>query len=362
MEFTKKKKQNLSRFFKVQKKLQLCKKKTALYEKEIYDLTQLIEISKSLNSLLSLDHLIESITYAIMAQMQTPGCVIFIQKSFDDTVFVLNRTHADIFDSERHLLSVNINHPILQILTERESSVTAQELKDALPNDKTLEILLEFEPLLFVPLKTKNQLVGFLLLSAPMGSRGTYSEYDKKLLFDISKLAAIAIHNSLLIDMTTTDIMTRLKLKHYFFTVISEQLATIPEEVPSTVLMLDIDHFKAINDTYGHTCGDIVLQKVAAAIQTSVRSSDLAARYGGEEFVVFLHNAGKELGMEVAERIRKSVENMKVEYEGVTITVTISVGVAEYDSEHDTLKQLVARADKALYVSKDSGRNRVSFL
>ena len=161
-------------------------------------------------------------------------------------------------------------------------------------------------------------------------------------------------------DMTTTDMMTRLKMKHYFFTVLINKLdQSALEKLPLGILMLDIDHFKRFNDTYGHACGDLVLKEVAAIIKNSVRSEDLAARYGGEEFVVMLYDTNEKTAVQVAERIRKNIETLVIEYEGNRMNVTISIGIALcLPDETIQAKPLVECADTALYESKHNGRNR----
>ena len=163
--------------------------------------------------------------------------------------------------------------------------------------------------------------------------------------------------------MTTTDMMTRLKLKHYFYTVLADKLDEAQRnDNPLAVLMLDIDHFKRFNDTYGHACGDFVLQKVAKIISDGVRTHDLAARYGGEEFVVLLSNTDAPSAMMVAERIRKNIESCDFNYENQHMTVTISIGVAVlHNGKKITPARLVELADQGLYISKENGRNRSSF-
>jgi diguanylate cyclase (GGDEF)-like protein len=162
--------------------------------------------------------------------------------------------------------------------------------------------------------------------------------------------------------MTTTDMMTKLKLKHYFYTVLLERMEKAAERGQDlSVLMLDIDHFKQFNDTYGHSCGDAVLKQVAHTLRESVRPTDLAARYGGEEFCVLLPDADEERAMAVAERVRSAIEEARTEYEGLSLQVTVSVGAARYRPGQDISgRNLIDRADKALYRSKQSGRNRVS--
>jgi two-component system cell cycle response regulator len=162
--------------------------------------------------------------------------------------------------------------------------------------------------------------------------------------------------------MTTTDMMTKLKMKHYFYTMLLERMEHAASSGrPLSVIMMDIDHFKKFNDTYGHSCGDAVLKEVARIIQASVRAIDLAARYGGEEFCLLLPDTERERASAVAERIRQGVSGAATEYEGRALRVTISLGVAQYDPSRDLSgKSLIDRADRALYYSKQHGRDLVS--
>lgn len=125
-----------------------------------------------------------------------------------------------------------------------------------------------------------------------------------------------------------------------------------------SALMMDIDHFKNVNDTYGHLVGDQVLISVAQALIRSLRPSDMPVRYGGEEFTVFLPSATGDNARMVAERIRKNVENMSIALaDGTILQVTISIGIAERINA-DTVSSIIERADKALYYAKENGRNR----
>jgi diguanylate cyclase (GGDEF)-like protein len=130
---------------------------------------------------------------------------------------------------------------------------------------------------------------------------------------------------------------------------------------PLTILVFDIDHFKKINDIHGHPSGDYVLKELGRLILNNViRSEDFFARYGGEEFVLVLLNAKAEIGSEVAERLRATVQTHIFNYNGIIIPVTISVGVAERSVQDKSWDDLFSRADRALYQSKQSGRNRVT--
>ena len=344
-----------------------CKKyedKILHQEKEIFDLKQLLQISKSLNSVLEFDRLIEAILYIVMAQLKTLGAAIFTKKSFDDNIFVLNRDHYGFDITHDVQYSINIDHPLISFLDKSDSGHTPDEISKNIKTDKIVKDLFSLRPSFFVPLKAKNRMIGFLLLGERMESTHQFTDYEKNIIENIASLAAIAINNSQLLEMTTTDIMTHLKLKHYFFTLLMERLYTInssgEKKETLSILMLDIDFFKNINDTYGHAVGDIVLEEVARIIKSCTRSADTAARYGGEEFVVMLNNTPSDAAMAIAERIRKSIEEKIIMYNGKKINVTISIGVSSYNFDFESAKSIVDRADKALYESKQNGRNNVT--
>lgn len=131
-------------------------------------------------------------------------------------------------------------------------------------------------------------------------------------------------------------------------------------EEPLACLMVDIDHFKMVNDTYGHDAGDLVLKEVAGRLTTSVRGSDLACRTGGEEFAILMPRTPRDSAHEIADRVLRSVSGDKVKLEdGQTLDVTVSIGVSLLDPS-DSLATVLKRADEALYRSKENGRNRVT--
>ncbi len=158
--------------------------------------------------------------------------------------------------------------------------------------------------------------------------------------------------------LTDTDGLTGLYNRRYVF----EKLDSLDEDKRArnrdvSVIMLDLDHFKKINDTYGHPFGDRVLKKVGETIMKQARSSDLAGRYGGEEFIVVLPGTDLENGVMVAERICEGVRNIDFGVEG--LVVTISGGVAQMKAEGETTAELIDRTDKLLYSAKKKGRNRI---
>jgi len=129
--------------------------------------------------------------------------------------------------------------------------------------------------------------------------------------------------------------------------------------LPLCVLLLDVDHFKSINDKHGHAGGDQVLAAVSALLRRQLRTSDLSARWGGEEFVIALTNTGRENAEILAERLRQAIQRLSVPHGDVTISVSVSLGLAELRPE-ETLESLIDRADRAMYTAKVGGRNRLA--
>jgi two-component system cell cycle response regulator len=125
-------------------------------------------------------------------------------------------------------------------------------------------------------------------------------------------------------------------------------------------MMLDIDNFKQINDSYGHAVGDEVLQEFAQRCQRSVREVDLVGRYGGEEVVIFLPETDSTTAMHIAERLRACIEQTPMQVAEQILNVTVSIGVSRKDGNTLELETLIARADQAMYIAKHKGRNRVA--
>lgn len=124
-------------------------------------------------------------------------------------------------------------------------------------------------------------------------------------------------------------------------------------------IMIDIDHFKNVNDTYGHDAGDKILKAVSERLENSIRSNDVIARYGGEEFCILLVEASEYEALKKAERLRKLIESETFDYKGTPIPITISIGITFGDKNSDPDK-LIKEADEALYKSKNNGRNQVT--
>lgn len=170
---------------------------------------------------------------------------------------------------------------------------------------------------------------------------------------------AMQQQNQMLAALSVTDSLTGLYNRSKLDAILIDELARFNRtQRPFSLLMLDIDHFKTLNDTYGHVTGDEMLAAVAQILLQSVRSIDYAARYGGDEFIIILVETPADMARKTAERIRSQVENMRYSVDGTTISVTVSVGIVQCQRDDATPTLLLARVDNALYEAKRAGRNR----
>jgi diguanylate cyclase (GGDEF)-like protein len=191
-----------------------------------------------------------------------------------------------------------------------------------------------------------------------------YTDYEKKLFNMLANQAAVAINNAVIYQkveqMATHDGLTGLANHRHFQEFLTRELAGSKRHRHKTSLILmDIDHFKKFNDTYGHPVGDLVLKRLASVFSGMAREVDLPARYGGEEFVVVLSQTDLKGAFKFAERIRKTVSRMVITTDdGQQLKVTLSLGVAVFPADAADKRSLIAAADAALYVAKNNGRNR----
>jgi len=166
--------------------------------------------------------------------------------------------------------------------------------------------------------------------------------------------------SSNLYESATRDPLTDIYNKKYFLENLDREFRQYKRhEIPLSLIMFDLDHFKNINDTYGHPSGDEILKAVSKVVGTAIRKETVFARYGGEEFAIILTSTTMDQATILAERLRELVENCIVEHNNNKLSVTISLGVAFLTKDLSTSAQLIEYADQALYDAKSAGRNRV---
>ena len=170
----------------------------------------------------------------------------------------------------------------------------------------------------------------------------------------------LALANDKLQHMARTDELTGLGNRRAALTAMQEKWDEIEETwIPMAVVVLDLDHFKSINDTYGHDVGDLILAETARLLRENTRATEEVFRMGGEEFVLFCPQANASMAAVAAERMRAAMNEHVFERDGISFQVTVSLGVAERGPQMKGLDQLIKAADDALYAAKDAGRNCV---
>ena len=214
-----------------------------------------------------------------------------------------------------------------------------------------------------VPLVADQNSVGVMRFDIPL--EGSHEEKERKtdeyevILSDIAKHLALVVKTPSLHDRAIIDSLTGLFARRHFDIRIDDMFRLARRYgTPFSLILLDLDHFKQVNDTHGHRAGDRVLSESAEAITCVIRECDSAFRYGGEEFAVLLPETNSEHAYSIAERIRKAVKSHKVKVDGATVSVTASLGMAEYYPDLASYGELIALADKALYAAKQGGRNQ----
>ncbi|HWR57996.1 MAG TPA: diguanylate cyclase [Thermodesulfovibrionales bacterium] len=220
---------------------------------------------------------------------------------------------------------------------------------------------LKLRNILVVPLLMGNVVSGELILANRIGSEG-YSDKDEDLLLHLGFYTSFALEKARLHEETarlaTTDGLTGLNNHRTFQERLEMEIERAGRfEQAISLLIIDIDFFKKLNDTYGHRAGDEVLKKLSCRMVENVRNIDLVARYGGEEFVIILPGTTADGAMLSAERIRKAVEGPSIGVASNDIQVTVSIGVATFPEDASDREDLIEKADKALYAAKNAGRN-----
>ncbi len=285
------------------------------------------------------------------------------------------------YELQRILQEAGVNltdHPDLTFYqTEQQlKALLGQSLAPSLGtyNVKTHQFFFPSKPeqkgsVALLPLIRQNRLIGSLNLGSTSRERflsHTATDFLQRLAAIVSICLENTVNHERLKRVGLTDTLTGISNRRFFDQRIEEEIArAIRTSSPLSCLLLDIDFFKRINDTYGHQTGDSVLTDVANVIQSQLRGSDVLARYGGEEFSALLINTDTKDALEIAERIRECVASYRHHFnDQEQLEVTISIGIATLDkgANHDDIQAnshlLVKHADQALYQAKENGRNQ----
>jgi diguanylate cyclase (GGDEF)-like protein len=291
---------------------------------------------------------------------------------FRECKFLIIGKENDTFFIEK---TIKMSHPLAS--DEKEVQVLSPELKDEIALDlfyedqrprflsgpRDSERLRMFYPkediksLAANPLIVEDELIGILLLEDLIEK-----DFEKFLI--LAGQLALEIKKVRLYEtiqkLAIFDGLTGVYMRRHFLERVDEEVKRADyHKLNISFLMVDIDHFKACNDRYGHLVGDVVLSEIAGILKKNVREIDIICRYGGEEFAIALPDTGKKAATLVAERIRVMVQDYKFRAFDETPRVTVSIGISSYPADGKTMVELIEAADKALYTAKHSGRNMV---
>ncbi len=214
-----------------------------------------------------------------------------------------------------------------------------------------------------VPLMGRGQILGYISIYSDTSA--IYDGEHARLAEIFANEASIAIENARLFEqvqlLAVTDELTGFFNRRYFYELVEMELARARRYHHAvSLIMIDIDHFKKVNDDYGHTAGDLVLKEMCAVIRNAVRESDILGRHGGEEFVLLLPETPLDNAVEAADRLRRLVADHHITVGSLDITISVSGGVATFGDQCQTADELFRCADMAMYRAKQSGRNQVS--
>lgn len=269
----------------------------------------------------------------------------------EDSTLVIKAKEGNIFDFwvSRH------GNPLL-----------IEDIKNDFRFDLEKFKLLDIRPaasLISAPFISENKFLGIIRLDSNLAH--SYSQDDLRFLVSISDLGALGLENSELFrktqDLAIHDALTSLYTKGYFAERLKEEFRRCSRQnIPLSILMLDIDLFKNYNDKFGHAAGDIVLKKVSLIMSESLANFNaIISRFGGEEFCVILNGMDKTSAYSVAESLRQKIEAEKIILRREEKHITVSIGVANYPVDGVDEDELLRRSDKAMYAAKQKGRNKV---
>jgi diguanylate cyclase (GGDEF)-like protein len=321
----------------------------------IFDLTTMLDIGKTLNSSLSLGDVLDIIILTCNGHFHASDAVILLSVEKNGHVYFEYAT-------EDGPLLFGPSHPLVRYLQDHQRILHIEDLAVEPELKETCRRFRDDDIELIVPLQFKGSINGILCLKKKEREfGGEYTEEEKRFIEILAGFASVAIENARLYEMATLDRKTGLYNHGYFQNRLIEEIGRAERyETDLTLMMIDLDLFKRVNDTYGHMTGDEVLIRIAAAIQEEVRSFDIPARFGGEEFAVILPETASDGALVVAERLRGKIGGLTFTSGGESFRVTISIGVAGYRHGTGITEDIfIEQADKCLYRAKKKGRNRV---
>ena len=289
-----------------------------------------------------------------------PSYIAFIWKPIQNREDITIKCYKNykLVELNLHIESISSFEPFFAKFPE---PVYFEFFTSVIGRDKNIQALEAIEPELIIPILGPSWLYGIVLLGNNILGDG-FSPHELSFVENLMQFVSKSINSHLHYEQTLRDEKTGLFNNGFFMTRLNEEIVKVRRaRTETSVIIMDVDHFKSFNDTYGHLAGDRVLETLAITLKQGVRVGDVPSRFGGEEFTVLLPDTEIDMALIVAERLRDMVQNMKVDWEPSLPQVTISLGISSFHRESNISAELVLeRADAALYQSKKHGRNRTT--
>lgn len=319
----------------------------------------LISSAKKILHCTSIDDILET-TVKEISDRFLPSFLIFLWKPSSTHKDVVVRGYKNFKNFDLNLKIEDLS-PFEAFFKQYSQPISFDLLEYQLNNPLLTDEMKEYRPEVVIPILGPSGLYGMILVGSKLLEE-QYSLQELSFLDKLMSFTSLAIQNFIHYQYSVRDGKTGLFNHGFFIIRLKEEIArSYRINQPFALIIMDVDKFKAFNDTYGHLAGDAVLEELARTIQKNLRSQDIPSRFGGEEFTVLLPETNRASAWVVAERLRNAAAAMHVHWEQPLPQVTISLGVALFDGrEQIEPEELVKRADEALYQSKTRGRNRTT--
>lgn len=340
------------------KEVPLVIEQAEIFEKmnrNVASLSMLQQASKTINSTLKQEEVFDLAVDVIMGTMGVSMSGLFIYQSEKEAVDLVSAS------------GLPKNEERVKVV-EKAEEVSLEIIKDGVPLIKDEigeEVRKEFNSIdirsaVVVPLQVREKIIGAIAVAQTEYKRH-FTEADRRFITTLANQVAVAIENARMYNqmerLASRDGLTKLYNHSIFQERLGEEIEAADRyDRDLSLLMLDIDNFKQVNDNYGHQAGDQILKKLAQLLKQEVRTSDILARYGGEEFTVILPETNGREAYLIGQRLNEAIKNMEVDYNQWELSITVSIGVATYQSEQSQ-EEFIEAVDQALYQAKNQGKD-----
>lgn len=329
--------------------IQMMNEKNTQLEKKLDSLTNIVEISKYINSNISADNLITMINDMIIGILGvTYSSICLMDKSTNHLIVKATNIKSDKLNFEEDELFKNLNNEQPFVLNCKDPMVLGCDVK------------VNVHSVIGVPIYLRNEFKGYIIVEHTLFN--FFSHDHITFISAIANQIAIALENNSLYNQikesSIKDPLMGIYNRRYFFEFLEKKVMENTEEF--AIVMMDIDNFKKFNDTYGHQFGDKALTCVVEILKEGMEENDCLARYGGEEIVIYINDVNNhQVVFNRIEEIRKRICENMVEYNANTKSISASFGISYYPQNGDTVQKVLSVADAMLYEAKNSGRNKV---